>query len=134
MTTQPPHYASTFGTPHQDPSSTTPTGTHLSSANQAASEHETTGVGHQTAPLSSSHQPSSTGAGAGGSEAAKKGEQLGQGVHSAAAGIHGFGESLRGGLNAAVDKAFGHDEGVAKNANIAEKGERQVQSGHFSGH
>lgn len=79
MTTQPPHYSSTFGAPHQDPSSTTPTGTHLSGANQATSDPA--GIGHQ-----GSH--ASSGTDAAGSDAAKKGEQLGQGVHSTAAGIH----------------------------------------------
>ena len=79
MTTQPPHYSSTFGAPHQDPSSTTPTGTHLSGANQATSDP--TGIGHQ-----GSH--ASSGIDTAGSDAAKKGEQLGQGVQSTAAGIH----------------------------------------------
>lgn len=71
---------------------------------------------------------------AAGSKSAQKGEQLGHSVKSLFAGVHGAGESLRGGLNAAVDKAFGHDEGAAKNADIASKGERQIQTGRFSGH
>lgn len=42
-----------------------------------------------------------------------------------------MGESLRGGLNAAVDKTFGHEEGVAKNDAIASQGEREMRTGNF---
>ena len=46
--------------------------------------------------------------------------------------VQGAGESLRGALNAAVDRTFGTEEGVEKNQNIARKGEQQIQSGKFS--
>ncbi|RAK71746.1 protein dprC [Aspergillus fijiensis CBS 313.89] len=66
-----------------------------------------------------------------GGQSARTGENVGRGVKSVAAGIHGAGESLRGGLNAAVDSAFGHDQGAAKNAAIADKGEREIETGRF---
>ncbi|KAK1143640.1 hypothetical protein N8T08_006250 [Aspergillus melleus] len=72
-----------------------------------------------------------TGSSGTGSKSAQKGEKLGNNVKSMFAGIHGAGESLRGGLTSAVDKAFGHEEGAAKNAEIANKGDRQIQSGQF---
>jgi len=60
-------------------------------------------------------------------------EELGRGVIGTTAGIHGVGESLRGTLNAAVDKAFGHQEGTERNQEIARKGEQEIQSGQFRG-
>lgn len=45
----------------------------------------------------------------------------------------GVGESLRGTVNAAVDTAFGHQEGTGRNQNIARKGEQEIQSGQFTG-
>jgi hypothetical protein len=45
----------------------------------------------------------------------------------------GAGEALRGTLNAAVDKTFGHQEGAERNQEIAQKGEQEVQSGQFTG-
>lgn len=46
--------------------------------------------------------------------------------------VQGAGESLRGALNAAVDRTFGTEEGVQKNQDVARKGEQQIQSGKFS--
>ena len=40
---------------------------------------------------------------------------------------------MRGAMNAAVDKAFGHEAGAAKNEAIANKGEQEIQSGTLSG-
>lgn len=37
----------------------------------------------------------------------------------------GAGESLRGTLNATVDRAFGSEEGAARNVDIATKGEQE---------
>ncbi|RHZ67944.1 protein dprC [Aspergillus thermomutatus] len=105
----------------------------------------TGGVGHQPVPGSSSYDkqdyraeyaPSTTKkeyTADGQSRSAAKGEEIGRGVRSAIAGIHGAGESLRGALNAAVDKAFGHEEGAAKNEAIANKGEQEIQSGTLAG-
>jgi hypothetical protein len=45
----------------------------------------------------------------------------------------GVGESLRGTVNAAVDKAFGHKDGTERNQEIARKGEQEIQSGQFTG-
>ncbi|PYH93454.1 hypothetical protein BO71DRAFT_484539 [Aspergillus ellipticus CBS 707.79] len=87
----------------------------------------TSGVGYQPTQSSGSTQGTTTT----GSKSAQTGEELGRGVKSAAAGIHGAGESLRGGLNAAVDKAFGHEEGATKNAAIARDGEHEIRSGTF---
>lgn len=43
--------------------------------------------------------------------------------------MQGAGESLRGALNAAVDRTFGSTEGVEKNQGIARKGEDEIRSG-----
>ncbi|GIJ91499.1 hypothetical protein Asppvi_010465 [Aspergillus pseudoviridinutans] len=105
----------------------------------------TGGVGHQPAPGSSSYDnqdyraeyaPSTenkqyTAGGHG--RSATKGEEIGRGVRSAIAGVHGAGESLRGAINTAVDKAFGHEAGAAKNQAIANKGEQEIRSGTLSG-
>ncbi|PYH43368.1 protein dprC [Aspergillus saccharolyticus JOP 1030-1] len=97
------------------------------------------GVGYQPT-ASSSSQGTGTVGGANpttgttttaGGQSARTGESVGRGVKSAAAGIHGAGESLRGGINAAVDSAFGHNDGVVKNEAIADKGEREIQTGQF---
>ncbi|KAF9886060.1 hypothetical protein FE257_012117 [Aspergillus nanangensis] len=66
-----------------------------------------------------------------GSHPATKGEGIGHGIKSVIAGIHGTGESLRGNLNAAFDKTFGDEEGAAKNAAIARRGEEEIASGEF---
>ncbi|PYI10600.1 hypothetical protein BO78DRAFT_305821 [Aspergillus sclerotiicarbonarius CBS 121057] len=115
----------TGGTAYQQPSSTTAAGYN----NTPVSGSQTTsGVGYQPAQSSGSTYGDQ---GTTGSKSAQAGESFGQGVKSAAAGIHGAGESLRGGLNAAVDKAFGHEEGAARNAAIARGGEQEMQSGSF---
>lgn len=80
------------------------------------------------------------------SRAAQTGNDLGRGIKDVAAGIHvceptldvgkkylyaranqkqGAGESLRGTLNATVDRAFGSDEGAARNVDIATRGEQE---------
>ncbi|KAL2862832.1 protein dprC [Aspergillus lucknowensis] len=53
---------------------------------------------------------------------------------AARTGENGMGESLRGGLNAAVDKTFGDEQGVAKNDMVAQQGERQMRTGNFCGY
>ncbi|KAL4816788.1 hypothetical protein BDW67DRAFT_161562 [Aspergillus spinulosporus] len=83
------------------------------------------GVGHNptTASNSAHHtgQPTAT----------RTGENAGSGVKGAAAEIHGMGESLRGGLGAAVDRAFGDEEGVAKNRAVAQQGDHEMSTGRF---
>jgi hypothetical protein len=37
-------------------------------------------------------------------------------------------------MTAAVDKTFGHEQGVAKNDMIAQQGEREMRSGNFHGY
>ncbi|OJJ02095.1 hypothetical protein ASPVEDRAFT_150796 [Aspergillus versicolor CBS 583.65] len=61
------------------------------------------------------------------------GETLGGGVRGVFAGIHGAGEWLRGGLNSAVDRAFGSDEGATRNDAISRAGQEQIRTGKFSG-
>ncbi|KXG47279.1 uncharacterized protein PGRI_011490 [Penicillium griseofulvum] len=69
---------------------------------------------------------------ASGSRAARAGEGLGNKVKGAAASVHGAGESLRGALNTAVDRAFGSNEGAERNEEIANKGAEEMRSGQFS--
>ncbi|AEO70965.1 7743999c-40b2-4b41-9829-ae2636671684 [Thermothielavioides terrestris] len=66
------------------------------------------------------------------SASGKLGEQVGRGVRDVFSGIHGAGESLRGGLNAAVDKAFGSEAGVQKDDAIARRGEREMKAGRLT--
>lgn len=47
-------------------------------------------------------------------------------------GEQGAGESLRGSLNSAVDRAFGTNEGAEVNEEVARRGEREVQLGEFA--
>ncbi|RAK99673.1 protein dprC [Aspergillus ibericus CBS 121593] len=116
----------TTGAAYQQPT-TAGTGAAGYNTTPVSGSQTTSGVGYQpTASSGSTYTTPGTG-----SKSAQAGESFGQGVKSAAAGIHGAGESLRGGLNAAVDKAFGHDEGVARNAAIAQGGEQEIQSGNF---
>ena len=77
-------------------------------------------------------------------------DKLGKGLQSTIAGIHvsysplklvdridswkGTGESLRGTLTSAIDKAFDHEEGAAKNEAIATEGEREIATGNLSHH
>jgi len=49
------------------------------------------------------------------------------------AGIHGAGEKIRGEFNAGVDRAFNEPEGAVKNKGVANAGEREIETGHFSG-
>jgi hypothetical protein len=37
-------------------------------------------------------------------------------------------------MNAAVDKTFGHEEGVAKNDMITQQGEREMRARNFHGY
>ncbi|KAJ5817551.1 hypothetical protein N7447_007559 [Penicillium robsamsonii] len=67
-----------------------------------------------------------------GSMAAWAGEGLGNKVKGAAASVHGAGESLRGAVNTAVDRAFGSTEGAERNEEIANQGVEEIQSGQFS--
>ncbi|KAL4876438.1 hypothetical protein BJY04DRAFT_223071 [Aspergillus karnatakaensis] len=60
------------------------------------------------------------------------GERLGSGVRGVFAGIHGAGEWLRGGINAAVDRTFGSEEGVTRNEAISRAGQEEIRSGKFS--
>ncbi|KAJ5558307.1 hypothetical protein N7535_008520 [Penicillium sp. DV-2018c] len=69
-----------------------------------------------------------------GSKAGHAGEGVGKGVMGAAAWIHGAGESLRGALNTAVDRAFGSEEGAERNQRIADEGAEEIRSGQFKGH
>ncbi|RMJ25819.1 hypothetical protein PHISP_03292 [Aspergillus sp. HF37] len=69
-----------------------------------------------------------------GSRSKRASDQMGQGLKSAIAGVHGTGETLRGSLTSALDKAFGHNESAAKNEAIAAEGEREVQTGNLSHH
>ncbi|KAL4963468.1 uncharacterized protein BDV14DRAFT_176602 [Aspergillus stella-maris] len=86
------------------------------------------GVSHTPATASNStHTDYATGT----SNSTRNGENVGSGVKGAAAEIHGMGEALRGGMGAAVDRAFGHEEGVARNDVIAQKGDREMRSGNF---
>ncbi|KAJ5356029.1 hypothetical protein N7517_010638 [Penicillium concentricum] len=66
------------------------------------------------------------------SKAARAGEGFGNKVKGAAASVHGAGESLRGALNTAVDRAFGSTEGAERNEEIANKGAEEIRSGQFS--
>ncbi|KAE8152582.1 hypothetical protein BDV25DRAFT_150882 [Aspergillus avenaceus] len=95
---------------------------------EAGATGSSTGAGYASSGVGYQPTPSS---GSATSRSAQKGENLGQGVKGTFAGAHGAGESLRGGLNAAVDKTFGHEEGVAKNDAIASQGEREMRSGRF---
>ncbi|KAJ5782382.1 hypothetical protein N7457_004156 [Penicillium paradoxum] len=69
-----------------------------------------------------------------GSKASRMGEGAGKGVRGIAASIHGAGESLRGALNTAVDRAFGSHEGAERNQEIAEKGAEEIRTGRFGNH
>ncbi|KAL5333135.1 hypothetical protein BJX70DRAFT_381963 [Aspergillus crustosus] len=60
------------------------------------------------------------------------GERVGSGVRGVFAGIHGAGEWLRGGINAAVDRTFGSEEGVTRNEAISRAGQEEIRSGKFS--
>ncbi|OKL62185.1 hypothetical protein UA08_02473 [Talaromyces atroroseus] len=75
-----------------------------------------------------SGQQQQSGAAASGS----KGEGIGQAIKGTFAGIHGAGESIRGNVNAAIDRAFNEPEGVKKNEAIGQEGEYEARSGQFA--
>ncbi|KAJ0417521.1 hypothetical protein BJY00DRAFT_200458 [Aspergillus carlsbadensis] len=66
------------------------------------------------------------------SQGGNMGERVGSGVRGVFAGIHGAGEWLRGGINAAIDRTFGSEEGVTRNEAIARAGQQEISSGRFS--
>ncbi|CAI7619866.1 unnamed protein product [Penicillium bialowiezense] len=66
------------------------------------------------------------------SRGSRAGDGIGKGIKGAAASVHGAGESLRGALNTAVDRAFGSNEGAERNQQIADKGAEEIRSGRFS--
>ncbi|KAJ5204251.1 uncharacterized protein N7498_005130 [Penicillium cinerascens] len=70
---------------------------------------------------------------ASGDKFARKGEDFGRKAQGVMAGVHGAGESLRGALTGAVDRAFGTTDGAERNEEIARRGEREMQSGEFTG-
>ncbi|KAM5458345.1 hypothetical protein MaudCBS49596_000258 [Microsporum audouinii] len=57
---------------------------------------------------------------------------MGHGVKSAAAGIRGMGEKIRGKAGAVVDRAMHDPEGVAENQHTMRQGEREMHGGDFS--
>ncbi|KAJ5147517.1 hypothetical protein N7526_000869 [Penicillium atrosanguineum] len=66
---------------------------------------------------------------------AQKGDDIGRKAQGVMAGVHGAGESLRGALTGAVDRAFGTTEGprgAERNEEIARRGEREIQTGEFT--
>ncbi|KAL4981187.1 hypothetical protein BDW66DRAFT_124174 [Aspergillus desertorum] len=63
---------------------------------------------------------------------ADMGERIGSGVRGAFAAVHGAGEWLRGGINAAVDRTFGSEDGVTRNEAISRAGQEEMRSGRFS--
>ncbi|KAL4893312.1 hypothetical protein BDV59DRAFT_178009 [Aspergillus ambiguus] len=113
-------HSSTGGMGHYD--SPAPYSAGLTGSMPNACGYARSGVQYHQSPSSNS---------ATGSHGATKGEEVGHGIKSTLASIHGAGESLRGNLNAAVDQAVGDKEGVAKNAGIAQQGEREISSGEF---
>ncbi|KAJ5663937.1 hypothetical protein N7507_004668 [Penicillium longicatenatum] len=60
-----------------------------------------------------------------------RGEGLGKGIRGVAAGVHGAGETLRGALNATVDRAFGSHESAEWNEEIERRGEQEILSKDF---
>jgi len=59
-----------------------------------------------------------------------------QGVKGVLAGIHGIGEKLRGEFNEGIDEAFNENgsqaEGVARNAAVANAGDKELTTGQFA--
>ncbi|CAG8067401.1 unnamed protein product [Penicillium olsonii] len=66
------------------------------------------------------------------SRGSRAGDGIGKGIVGAAASVHGAGESLRGALNTAVDRAFGSHEGAERNQHIADQGAEEIRTGRFS--
>ncbi|KAL4735601.1 hypothetical protein BDV11DRAFT_29187 [Aspergillus similis] len=108
-----------------DPRVDSTTGQMKNSHSSTSSNTNFGGVGNNPATASNSAhhtgQPTAT----------RTGENAGSGVKGAAAEIHGMGESLRGGLGAAVDRAFGDEEGVTKNRAVAQQGDHEMSTGRF---
>ncbi|EFE38560.1 hypothetical protein TRV_06754 [Trichophyton verrucosum HKI 0517] len=69
---------------------------------------------------------------AGGGAAKESVREMGQGVKSAAAGAHGFGERVRGSAGAFVDRAMNDPEGAAKNERVVREGQKEMHTGDFS--
>lgn len=67
------------------------------------------------------------------SAGARTGGDLGAKVQSAAKGIKGIGEAIRGSAIAAIDSASGDQEGVQKNKQIANKGTADIDQGRAPG-
>ncbi|KAK5806793.1 hypothetical protein VI817_001051 [Penicillium citrinum] len=65
------------------------------------------------------------------SKGGQAGQDLGRKAQGVMAGVHGAGESLRGALTSAVDRAFGSDESAEWNEEIARRGEQEIRSGKF---
>ncbi|KAL2851690.1 hypothetical protein BJX68DRAFT_65520 [Aspergillus pseudodeflectus] len=89
---------------------------------------EPTGPGYQQPASFGDDKPTNTTQSQGGN----MGERVGSGVRGVFAGIHGAGEWLRGGINAAIDRTFGSEEGVTRNEAIARAGQQEISSGRFS--
>ncbi|CAI7644799.1 unnamed protein product [Penicillium pancosmium] len=69
--------------------------------------------------------------GSGGRQMGQMGEDAGRKAQGVMAGVHGAGESLRGALTSAVDRAFGSDESAEWNEEIARRGEEELRSGRL---
>ncbi|KAL2062408.1 hypothetical protein VTL71DRAFT_6674 [Oculimacula yallundae] len=91
-----------------------------------ANEPIATGTGYGTAgstTATTGHTTSTTGSG----------NSAGSGVKGVLAGIHGVGEKIRGEFNKGVDGAMGDKEGVLKNEQVANAGDRERLTGTFAG-
>ncbi|KAL2831616.1 hypothetical protein BJY01DRAFT_254237 [Aspergillus pseudoustus] len=97
-------------------------------AGGAGYNNQATGPGYQQNASFGDDTPTNTGKSQGGN----MGERVGSGVRGVFAGIHGAGEWLRGGINAAIDRTFGSEEGVTRNEAIARAGQQEISSGRFS--
>jgi len=60
------------------------------------------------------------------------GKAAGRGVRGVFSGIHGAGEAIRGNVLSAIDEAVGHNQGAARNENIARAGEQEMASGKYA--
>ncbi|CZS98105.1 uncharacterized protein RCO7_08873 [Rhynchosporium graminicola] len=80
-----------------------------------------TGTAYESSTAGTTTHSSTTGGGAAG------------GVKGVLAGIHGVGEKIRGEFNKGVDGAMGDKEGVLKNEQVANAGDRERLTGTFAG-
>ncbi|OAX85534.1 hypothetical protein ACJ72_00072 [Emergomyces africanus] len=87
---------------------------------------------HQNNPSLGRESTFTTSADRGTTEGKTTASDVGHGVKSTLAGVHGLGETIRGSANAAVDRGMKDPEGVRKNEAIAREGEREVETGQFS--